>query len=82
LGLAFQIADDVLNETGNEEQLGKASGSDRARGKQTYVAVMGVDGARAAAEREISAALAALDDMPGETDTLRTFARYVIDRQH
>lgn len=82
LGLAFQIADDVLNETGNEEQLGKASGSDRARGKQTYVAVMGVDEARAAAEREISAALAALDDMPGETDTLRTFARYVIDRQH
>lgn len=82
LGLAFQIADDVLNETGNEEQLGKASGSDKVRGKQTYVAVMGVDGARAAAEREIAAALDALAEMPGETETLRTFARYVIDRQN
>lgn len=45
LGLAFQIADDVLNETGAPDQLGKAAGSDRLREKTTYPALFGLEGA-------------------------------------
>ncbi len=51
IGLAFQVVDDILNETSSPEQLGKAAGTDRARGKVTYVSVHGLDAARADAER-------------------------------
>jgi geranylgeranyl diphosphate synthase, type II len=58
IGLAFQIADDVLNETSTPEQLGKAAGSDRERGKATYPALFGLeasrDEARAAAQRGVA----------------------------
>ncbi|MEZ0327768.1 MAG: polyprenyl synthetase family protein, partial [Fimbriimonas sp.] len=49
IGLAFQIADDVLNETSSAEQLGKAAGSDRERGKATYPALFGLEASRQAA---------------------------------
>jgi len=51
LGLAFQIADDVLDEEGDTEVIGKPGGSDRAADKSTYVALLGVDGARAEAQK-------------------------------
>lgn len=82
LGLAFQIADDVLNEIGTVEKLGKASGSDRERGKLTYPRVYGLEAAQAQASAEIKSALACLDGLPGPTDVLAGLARFVVERQH
>lgn len=78
LGLAFQIADDVLNEEATPEQLGKAAGSDRDRGKATYPALLGADGSRAEAERHLKLAKAALGEFL--TPTLATLAEFSLSR--
>ena len=65
LGLAFQIADDVLDATGSAEVLGKTPGKDADAEKFTYVALEGVDAARARCDREIQGALGALADLRG-----------------
>lgn len=82
LGLAFQIADDVLNETADAATLGKAAGSDRERGKLTYPAVMGIEAARAEAERQSAEARARLAGLPGETGLLDWLAVYAVARGH
>lgn len=82
LGLAFQIADDVLNETADAATLGKAAGSDRERGKLTYPAVMGIEAARAEAERQSAMARARLVGLPGETGLLDWLAVYAVARGH
>ena len=61
IGLAFQIADDLLNETSTPEQLGKAAGSDRARGKATYPALIGLEASRQAAHNAVDCGLKCLD---------------------
>jgi len=80
VGLAFQIADDVLNETATAEQLGKAAGSDRARGKATYPALLGLDASREKALSLAEAGSACLDSLPGETGFLRDLARFSVER--
>ena len=80
-GLAFQIADDILNATSTAAQLGKAAGSDAARGKMTYVALYGVEPARQEARRLVGEAVAALDGLPGEVEPLTALARHVVDRR-
>ena len=82
VGLAFQISDDVLNETGTTEQLGKAVGSDRARGKQTYPALMGLEAARAEAGRWTQKAVVALDGLPGDVAGLVELAHFAADREN
>jgi geranylgeranyl pyrophosphate synthase len=79
LGLAFQIVDDVLDETGTPESLGKTPGKDRRAKKMTYVALEGVDAARARARAEADAALAAAapHDRAG---LLAAITRYVTAR--
>ncbi len=62
LGLAFQIHDDVLNEAGDLEQLGKRGGTDAARGKATYPAAVGVEGARRRAEAHLDLARSILEE--------------------
>ncbi len=87
LGLAFQIADDLLDETGRTEQLGKLAGKDRSAGKLTYPAVAGLPASRRAAAEWVSRAESALDVLgarPGTDrgllDDFRALGRYVLER--
>ncbi|TBN51701.1 polyprenyl synthetase family protein [Paracoccus sediminis] len=80
VGLAFQIADDILDVTGNEDVTGKRVGKDVAAGKATFVSLLALDGARAEAARLIDAADAALEPYGEGAGNLRHLARFVIER--
>lgn len=80
LGLAFQIVDDILDETSTPAQLGKATQKDQAKGKNTYPKLLGLDGARAEAARQTDLALSALAPLGDRADRLITLARFVVDR--
>jgi geranylgeranyl diphosphate synthase type II len=80
IGLAFQIADDILNVTSTPEQLGKAVGSDAARQKMTYVALYGLAPARAKARALIAAAQAALAPLGARAQPLAALAEFTIQR--
>lgn len=80
IGLAFQIVDDILNETSTAAALGKAAGSDRQRGKMTYVAVHGLAAAHERAGQLMEEAIAALQPLPGNPAPLVALARRIIER--
>lgn len=82
IGLGFQIADDILNETGNSDDLGKAVGSDRDLNKLTYPSVLGLERSREAAEECYRQALAHLEGLPGDSGPLRSLAEFAISRNH
>jgi geranylgeranyl pyrophosphate synthase len=82
LGLAFQIADDVLDATASAEALGKTPGKDAKAGKLTYVACYGLDGARAQARRRGDEALAALAPFGAAGGDLAALARFAVERDH
>jgi geranylgeranyl diphosphate synthase type II len=81
-GLAFQIADDILDIVGSTEEIGKDAGSDEARGKATYPAVMGLAAAREEAQSMMDEALKSLDIFGIEADPLREIARYIVQRRN
>ncbi len=81
LGLAFQIADDILDVTGNEAQAGKRLGKDAGAGKATFVSLLGLEGAQRQASSLISEAEAALAPYGATAQNLRDAARFVIARQ-
>ena len=80
IGLAFQVADDVLDATGTSEELGRPAGRDAALAKSTYVSVLGVDAARAEAVRHQQCAVAEHANVPLATASLIALARYIVTR--
>lgn len=80
-GLAFQIADDILDIEGTTEEIGKDAGSDQARGKATYPAVMGVAAAKQEAKTMMDEAFKALEIFGEEADPLREIAGYIVTRK-
>ncbi|HEY1605665.1 MAG TPA: farnesyl diphosphate synthase [Allosphingosinicella sp.] len=82
VGLAFQIADDLLDEEGEEAKTGKKVGKDRARGKETFVSLLGRDRARRQAEMLVQQAADYLQSYGAEADLLRAIARFAVERDH
>jgi geranylgeranyl diphosphate synthase type II len=79
-GLAFQVADDILDIVAQQEELGKDVGSDQARGKATYPALLGLDEARLRARELRDMAFSALDGFTETARPLREIAGYIVDR--
>ena len=80
IGLAFQIADDVLDVTATTDQLGKTAGKDLRHRKSTYPALLGVDGARARAQALVHDACKTLRESDVLTPGLEQLARFVVER--
>lgn len=80
IGLAFQIADDILDETASSEQLGKTAGKDLKAAKCTYPAVVGLETARELQEQVTFEAVAALKPFGPKADILREFAQVLLQR--
>jgi geranylgeranyl diphosphate synthase type II len=80
LGIAFQIVDDVLDETATPEQMGKRTKKDSAKGKSTYPKLMGLEASRAQAQSHLDAGLAVLKDFGNSADGLRALARFIVER--
>ncbi|MBU1163711.1 MAG: polyprenyl synthetase family protein, partial [Proteobacteria bacterium] len=81
IGLAFQVADDILNVEGDPAVIGKAVGTDNARGKSTYPSIMGLNESKEFAKKIVRNALQALDNFDNNADSLRTIACYIIERK-
>lgn len=80
LGLAFQIADDILDVTGDEAVTGKRVGKDAGAGKATFVSLMGLAGAQAEARRRVAVGTDALSQYGDAAGNLHDLARFVIER--
>ena len=80
-GLAFQIADDVLDVTQSSEQLGKTAGKDVASEKATYPALFGIDESVRRADALVTSGCAALDSFGARAETLKELARYLVQRK-
>ncbi len=81
LGLAFQIADDLLDLEGTEQDVGKSVNRDAAAGKATFVTILGVEGARQQAQTLIGQAIEHLGVFDQAADLLRSCARFVVERR-
>jgi geranylgeranyl diphosphate synthase type II len=81
LGVLFQIVDDILDVTGDEEALGKPQGSDERHGKRTYVSVFGLERARELARECHARARAALDEADARTGTLEQITDFILTRR-
>ncbi len=82
IGLAFQVADDILDVTASTEDLGKTAGKDENTDKATYPRLLGLDGARKEAERLVEEAKASLAPFGDRAAPLHAIADYIIDRKN
>jgi len=81
IGLAFQVADDILNVEGNPAVMGKAVGTDRLNKKSTYPSLLGLDASKQFAQKLIHQALQALEAFDNKAEPLRALATYIIERK-
>jgi len=81
IGLAFQVADDILNVEGDPDIMGKAVGTDKNRKKSTYPSIVGINKSRKFAEKLAGNALQALDGFDNRSDPLRAIAGYIVERK-
>ena len=81
VGLAFQIADDVLDVTQSSEQLGKTAGKDTATEKATYPALFGVQESVKKADTLVASGCAALDSFAAGAETLKALAHFLVERK-
>ena len=82
VGLAFQIADDLIDHHGDEAAAGKRVGKDATAGKATFVSLLGEERARAQADLLVEQAIEHLHDHGAEADLLRAIARFAVARNH
>jgi farnesyl diphosphate synthase len=82
IGLAFQVQDDILDVIGDTEVMGKPKGSDQQANKSTYVALLGLEQAQQKAQDLYQKSVDALAQLPYDTQLLRAFAHYVVQRNH
>jgi geranylgeranyl diphosphate synthase, type II len=80
VGLAFQIADDILDITGKQEVIGKDVGSDIRKGKKTFPGLYGLEESRRRAVEVVDGAILALNGFDKKADPLRELAKYIVNR--
>ena len=81
VGMAFQIADDILNVEGDSALMGKGTGSDAARNKITYPSLLGMPAAKEILNQHVEAALASLSGFDERAMPLTVIARYIKERK-
>jgi geranylgeranyl diphosphate synthase type II len=82
VGYAFQVIDDILNVTGTKEELGKSTGTDDARGKNTYPSIYGLNKSRQIAENLVNDSLNALKGLNNKAEPLAEIAKYIMARRN
>lgn len=82
IGLAFQVQDDVLDESSDSATLGKTQGADAARNKPTYVSLLGMDGAKARVEELYAEAIGALEGFGDSAWALRELGSFIVTRNN
>ena len=81
VGLAFQIADDVLDVEGDQELIGKDVGSDEGQEKSTFPAIIGLEASKRQAEALVNQAVAAVEPFGDRAEALKLIAKYIIERK-
>jgi geranylgeranyl diphosphate synthase type II len=82
IGLAFQIADDILDIVGDQEKLGKPVGSDLKQDKATYPRVLGIEKSREIAKQAVNDAIAAVERFTPKAEPLVAIARFIVEREY
>ncbi len=82
VGLAFQIADDILNVEGKSHSLGKNTGTDLSKGKATYPSLFGLEESKKRAKELVGLSVEALSPFGSEADPLREIARFIVVREY
>jgi geranylgeranyl diphosphate synthase type II len=81
IGLAFQVADDILNVEGDPAVMGKAVGTDRLHAKNTYPSILGLEASKHFSQKLVDQALQAIETFDKNADPLRALATYIIERK-